>query len=370
MAQATLLGICSDNVVTILHPSSTIECFDGENIVANTLTVEGLAIFNGGVIINEGPFRVDASGNTDISGTLVVDGLATFNGGLVSTSGPFQVDASGNTDISGTLVVDGLATFNGGLVSTSGPFQVDASGNTDISGTLGVDGLATFNGGLVSTSGPFQVDASGTVTSATDFFSNGGTLVPPVGSIMMYAGSAAPTGWLMCDGASYLQASYPRLYGVVGIIYGGSFTTFNVPDMRSRVPLGAGQGPGLSNYSLGFGGGVESVTLDTTQIPGHTHGVSGNTGSSATGISADMPDHAHNYDRANGNNLGGTPIGVPSYAGNSTVATSGVNVGPIAISFSDPGHSHSISLTSASTGGGQSHTNIQPYLALNYIIKW
>jgi len=337
MAQATLLGICSDNVVTILHPSSTIECFDGESIVANTLTVEGLAIFNGGVIINEGPFRVDASGNTDISGTLVVDGLATFNGGLVSTSGPFQVDASGNTDISGTLVVDGLATFNGGLVSTSGPFTVDVSGSA---------------------------------TSATDFFSNGGTLVPPVGSIMMYAGSSAPTGWLLCNGVSYLQTSYPRLYMLIGTTYGGSGSSFNVPDIRGRIPMGVGQGLGLTNYVLSQLGGVESVTLDTTQIPGHTHGVSGNTGSAATGISADMPEHAHNYDMATGNNIGGVPVGAPSYEGNSTVATSGVNVGPIAISFSDPEHSHSISLTSASTGGGQSHTNIQPYLALNYIIKW
>jgi len=283
MSQATLLGICSDNVVTILHPSSTIECFNGNNIVANELIVEGLATFNGGLVINSGPFRIDASGNVDVSGTLLVDDSVNFNGGLVSTNlsasgnvdisgtlgvgglasfnGGFvstNLGASGNVDISGTLGVGGLASFNGGLISTS----LGTSGNVDISGTLAADGLATFNSGLVSNSDSLRIDASGSVTSAVDIFSNGGTLVPPAGSIIMYAGTTVPTGWLMCDGGLYSRTTYSRLYSVIGITYGGSGSTFNVPDMRSRIPIGAGQGPTLTNYPLGSGGGVEFVTLN------------------------------------------------------------------------------------------------------------
>jgi len=362
MSQATLLGICSDNVITILQPSSTIECLDGSDQVVNTLTIEGLATFNGGLISTEGPFQFDASGNVEIDGVLVV------NGGLSSTT---------NVEIDGSLILNGGAVIAEG----TGIEFIDASGTHLLES---IDGNLYFDNELLARANDIQdvgdwalypalanVDMNGKdLTNAADIFSNGGTLVPPAGSMMMYAGSAAPAGWLMCDGTSYPTASYTRLQGVIGYTFGGAGPTFNVPDMRSRIPTGAGQGPSLSNYPLGSGGGVETVTLDTTQIPSHTHGVSGNTGSSATGISAPLPNHTHNYDRANGNNLGGTPIGVPSYAGNSAVATTGVNAGPIAISFTDPTHSHSINLTSDATGGGLAHTNIQPYLALNYIIKW
>jgi len=351
MSQATLLGICSDNVVTILQPSSTIECFDGNNIVANNLIVEGLATFNNGLISTYGPFQFDASGNVDISGTLSVDGLATFNGGIVST---------GNVDISGTFSVDGHASFNGGIVSTG---NVDISGtlttdgrasfkeNVDISGTLTTDGLATFNGGLVSTTGPLQIDASGTVTSTTDIFSNTNTLVPPAGSIMMYAGTLAPGGWLMCDGGSYSKVTYARLFSVIGTDYGGSLTEFMVPDVRSRVPIGAGFGTGLTPYNLAQQGGVETVTLDTNQIPAHSH-----TATSTATVTD--PGHAHGYDKPSGgtsSSVTGT-LTIGATTADTAIATTSITV--------------DVATTTDNTGSDQSHTNIQPYLALNYIIKW
>ena len=399
MAQATLLGICSDTVVTILHPSSTIECFDGNNIVANNLIVEGLATFNNGLISTYGPFRFDASGNVDISGTLDVVDLATFNGGINSTgnvniNGTLNVDGSAtfndnvdisgtlgvdgraafsdNVDISGTLTTDGRATFKenvdiSGTLTTDGRAtfkeNVDISGtlttdgratfkeNVDISGTLTTDGRATFNGGLVSTTGPLLIDASGTVTSATDIISNSNTLVPPAGSIMMYAGTLAPLGWFMCDGGSYSQTTYARLFSVIGTVYGGSLTEFMVPDVRSRVPIGAGYGTGLTPYDLAQQGGVETVTLDTNQIPAHSH-----TATSTATVTD--PGHAHGYDKpAGGTNssvLGTQTIG--SAASTTDIATTDITV--------------AVATTTDDTGSGQSHTNIQPYLALNYIIKW
>jgi microcystin-dependent protein len=97
-------------------------------------------------------------------------------------------------------------------------------------------------------------------------------LVPP-GVMWDYAGSSAPSGWLLCDGSAISRTTYSGLYGVIGTTYGtgdGS-TTFNLPDTRGRASVGVGQGSGLTNRVLAAKGGEETHQLVTAEMPSHRH---------------------------------------------------------------------------------------------------
>lgn len=96
---------------------------------------------------------------------------------------------------------------------------------------------------------------------------------PFVGEIRMFGGTFAPAGWAMCQGQSMAISENDTLFNLIGTTYGGDGQeTFNLPDLQGRCPVHAGQGPGISqNYQLGEKVGVESVTLNTNQIPIHNH---------------------------------------------------------------------------------------------------
>jgi microcystin-dependent protein len=97
-----------------------------------------------------------------------------------------------------------------------------------------------------------------------------------VGEIRMIASSYAPEGWHFCDGSLLSTTQHPVLFSVLGTTYGGDgATTFALPDLRGRVPIGAGQAPGLSSYSLGVKAGSETVTLTEAQVPSHSHALMG-----------------------------------------------------------------------------------------------
>ncbi len=93
-----------------------------------------------------------------------------------------------------------------------------------------------------------------------------------VGEIRMVGFTFAADGWLLCDGSLYQISQYETLYSLLGTTYGGDGqTTFGVPDLRSRVPIGAGAGPGLSGYAMGQSVGAESVVLNANTTAQHTH---------------------------------------------------------------------------------------------------
>jgi microcystin-dependent protein len=96
---------------------------------------------------------------------------------------------------------------------------------------------------------------------------------PYVGEVRMFAGTFAPAGWAMCAGQLMPISQNETLFNLIGTTYGGDGqSTFAVPDLQGRVPVHAGQGPGISQvYQIGETGGVESVTLNTQQIPNHNH---------------------------------------------------------------------------------------------------
>ena len=156
--------------------------------------------------------------------------------------------------------------------------------------------------------------------------------ITPTGVVLPFAGSAAPSGWLLCDGSTVSRTTYATLFGVIGTTYGSGdgSTTFALPDLKGRVPAGkeatasrlTTAGSGVDGATLGATGGAETHTLTTPQIPSHTH----NTGATIGG--------------RNTTSGGGETI---VYAGST--------------------------YTSTSTGGGGAHNNTQPTIVLNYIIK-
>ena len=192
----------------------------------------------------------------------------------------------------------------------------------------------------------------------------------PAGSLQMYAGSAAPAGYLMCNGAAVSRTSYAALFAVIGATYGSGdgLLTFNLPDLRGRAPIGSGSGAGLTSRALGATGGAETVTLDATMIPGHTHtGTVNSAGAHAHTVTD--PGHAHTQTTINDdfNNSGGSP---PGFAADSagTRTWSNINTSSTGVTV-DSGGAHTHTLTTDSTGGGAAHANMQPWLAVNFIIK-
>ena len=164
-----------------------------------------------------------------------------------------------------------------------------------------------------------------------------------IGSIMLFAGNFAPRGWMLCAGQTLPIAQYSALFSLLGTYYGGNgTTTFMLPDLRSRVPVGAGQGNGLTNWTLGEAQGVENVTLLSTQMPAHNHAVNVGTGD------ANTPTASNNFLAVANSTLGGDPVVVNTYNGtpSATLAANSISI----------------------SGQGQPHANIQPSLALNYII--
>ncbi|MFD2566795.1 phage tail protein [Pseudotenacibaculum haliotis] len=177
---------------------------------------------------------------------------------------------------------------------------------------------------------------------------------PMMASIMIFAGNFAPRGWLFCDGQLLSINQNSALFSLLGTTYGGDGrTTFGLPDLRGRAAIGPRHGPGLSNYVLGQRGGVETVTLNITQIPSHTH------------LASVAPGAAH------------IPVNTTDGDADSTSPAAGVlaNTGDDLYTTSAPNGTYpegapvtGTTVTNLPTGGNQWHTNIQPFLAINYII--
>lgn len=169
---------------------------------------------------------------------------------------------------------------------------------------------------------------------------------PFLAEIRMFAGNFAPRGWAFCYGQLLPIATYSAVFALVGTIYGGNgTTTFALPDLRGRVPVGMGQGPGLPNINQGEAAGTPTHTLISTEMPAHNHiATTSLRGSSLTA------------------NLG-TPDNVV-FATNDNVASYTRNTSSMDLAFNPQASSTTLSIT----GGSQPHNNMQPYLGMNFII--
>jgi len=161
---------------------------------------------------------------------------------------------------------------------------------------------------------------------------------PYTGEIRMFGGNFAPAGWAFCDGQLLPIAENDALFTLIGTTYGGDGqTTFGLPDLRGRLPIHAGTGPGLSTRTLGEQGGVETVTLTTNQLPQHTH----------------------------------PPAGIPT-TGNSPspggAFWAGTATGALYRFGAVPGGATMAANSLAPAGGSQPHDNVMPFQCVSFII--
>lgn len=142
--------------------------------------------------------------------------------------------------------------------------------------------LGPVTGALLALTYPWQWELHGVTTpeeAAARFsqmlneFQDAGLNNCMIGMVFQYATTSPPASALPCDGATYLRVDYPNLYASLNAAFIVDADNFVVPDMRSRSPIGAGQGAGLSNYAVNAGGGQENHTLNVGEIPAHSHGL-------------------------------------------------------------------------------------------------
>lgn len=162
---------------------------------------------------------------------------------------------------------------------------------------------------------------------------------PFIGQIMAVGFNFAPRGWAMCNGQLLPISQNDALFALIGTTYGGDGqTTFALPDLRSRIAIHQGQGPGLTNRPIGQASGTETVTLVTNQMPSHTHPVS------ATAVNADQPSPANHI-----------------WATEPTTSTLFYGAGPVDSTMNPQAVNPA--------GGNQPHDNLMPYLTMTYVIS-
>ncbi len=178
---------------------------------------------------------------------------------------------------------------------------------------------------------------------------------PFIGQISLFAGTYPPRDWLDCNGQVLPIQQYAALFSILGNTYGGNGTTnFALPDLRGRIAIHPGQGPGLTgNYVQGAAGGTENVTLTAAQMPAHSHNVGSSTGIPGTSATGNATTPGGNILATYSDPNTGAQA-TPYAAANSTPAT--------------PMAAPAASQPTGVAGGGQPHGNLQPYLTLRYCI--
>jgi microcystin-dependent protein len=160
---------------------------------------------------------------------------------------------------------------------------------------------------------------------------------PFVGEIRMFGGNFAPRGFAFCNGQLLAVASNDALFSLLGTIYGGDGrTTFGLPDLRGRIPIHAGAGPGLTPHGMGDTGGTETNSLSQEQLPDHTHTLVGTTNFAS--------------DNSPAGNLPAVTAGADIYSTDGTTVT--------------PMDSQMVGATGSSGAVG----NLMPFTCVNFII--
>lgn len=279
------------------------------------------------------------------------------------------VDTHDHTSGKGALIptaglkIDAALNMNGYALSNAQMLKI-ASMVAVLNGTANAGSLQNVNGDS------WWVNGSGTAVQITNgsTLSTTSTTNTPAGLLLPFAGTSAPGGYLIADGGAVSRIVYATLFAAIGTTYGAGdlTTTFNLPDASGRTLIGAGvySDPltGSITRTLGQTLGAEKHLLLTSEIANHNH-------TGTTGVSG-----AHNHKTVYYQNgvptntyMSGlnTPVAAqqPSFSLNGVTGTT-ANSSPTS---TDGDHTHNFG--TSNTGGGQAHNNMQPSLAINYIIK-
>jgi len=215
-----------------------------------------------------------------------------------------------------------------------------------------------------------------------------GAVSAPAGTVNPYAGSTAPTGWLLCAGQAVSRTTYADLFAVVSTTYGSGdgSTTFNLPDLRGRVVAGEDDmggtaanrltsgGSGITGTTLGASGGAETVTLTSAQsgVPAHSHANTATFSGSAGTTGNDSPDHTHTtatpFWNANVAAASSSILGTTLPSGSSTA--SGGASARHTHSFTPAGTVTVTNVNNTAANASSAHNNTQPTMVLSYIIKF
>jgi microcystin-dependent protein len=299
-----------------------------------------------------GPFSVCK--DVDFHGNLKVRENVKINKKLnVKKTATFCKDlhVKGNTIVDGDYIVNdptnSTAPNNGAMVVEGG---LGVGMNLNVGGEMSLDGDLNVGGNISAGERIFQA----------------GNLLMPVGSLLPYAGSTTPGGYLLCDGSNVSRTTYSDLFSVISTTYGvgdGS-TTFTLPNLTGRVILGTS-----GSFPLGTQGGSETVALTIGNMPSHSH--MGTT--DADGLhSHTVNDPGHAHSQINGRddgNISNVPGQAPPGDGAPNVVGAPTESATTGISISSAG-SHTHTFTTGTTGSGTSFSVLNPYLSLNYIIKF
>jgi len=199
----------------------------------------------------------------------------------------------------------------------------------------------------------------------------------PVGGIMAYAASTAPTGWLLCDGTAVSRTTYAALFTAISTTYGAGngSTTFNLPNLKGKVPVGRDSADTAFDV-LGETGGAKTHTLTSGQMPVHTHTQNAHTHTQDAHTHVQnahnhtQASHNHSYQIQNttANNGAGVAIPAGDNAGTTGSATPIIN-NTTAVNQNATATNQNTTAVNNNTGNGEAHNILQPYLVLNFIIK-
>jgi len=306
--------------------------FNGVPIGATTTLTNGHILVGN---VSNVPTDVAMSGDITITNTGVTSiGAGKITDSEISTSAGIALTKLASTTAYDWYVANSIGVLTPIAVTASKAVITDANGLPSASSVTSTE-LGYVSG--VTSSIQTQINA----ITAMNFY--------PTGGITDFAGTVAPSGWLLCDGSSYATATYPALFTAIGYTWGGSGSSFNVPNLSRSTTIGAGgTGTAIIGNAVGNVGGEETHTLISPEIP-------------ATGVTVSVtnPPHSHG-EQAYENLAGGSNFHVQGGYGN--IPT---------LHHVDTTDAATTSITASGTvsGGGGAHNNIQPSAVVLKIIK-